>query len=147
MTFRHSKKWYFWAKWIAKILGGVFCVAPALLATVLNFPMMVTKNTDSTVSIVFIFAILISSFVVLHAMYKSFKNNTLLSVSLILAVLCGVFICVWLMEKDTIKGFAWVSGCAAVGTLFAVVCFKLHDMWDDLYKHCGEVYVNNGTNT
>ena len=74
-------------------------------------------------------------------------NNTLLSVSLILAVLCGVFICVWLMEKDTIKGLAWVSGCAAVGTFLAVLCFKLHDMWDDLYKHCGEVYINNGTNT
>lgn len=147
MTFRHSKKWYFWAKWIAKILGGVFCVAPALIATVLNFPMMVTRNSDSTVSMAFVFAIMISLFVVLHEVFKSLKNNTLFAVAIILAGFTAVLIGVWVMEKDTIEGLAWVSGSATVGVTLAVICFKLHDMWDDLYKHCGEVYVNNGTNT
>lgn len=141
MTFKHTKKWYFWAKWISKIAGYIFCVCPALVATIINFPVMVTENVDSTISIPFIFAIMISLIVVLQAVIKSFKNSALFSVSIVLAFIMGVFICVYNMEQTTIKGLAWVSGCGAVGVLCACGCFKLHALWDDLYKHCGEVYV------
>ena len=141
MTFKHSKKWYFWAKWIAKIAGVVFCVCPALIATILNFPIMVTSNAESTVSIPFIFAIIISLSVVLQAVMKSFKNNALFSVAIVLAFITAIFVCVYQMEKQTIKGLAWVSGCGAIGVLIACGCFRLHDMWNDLYMHCGEVYV------
>ena len=141
MTFKHSKKWYFWAKWISKIVGGVFCVLPALIATFLNFPIMITKNADSTVSLFFVIAIIISCSALLAVVVKSFKDNSTLSISVVLALITLVFVCVYKMEKSTIKGLAWVSGCAACGVLLATLCFKLYDMWNDLYMHCGEVYV------
>jgi hypothetical protein len=119
----------------------MFCVVPALIATLACFPMMVTSNRDSTLSMTFVIAIMISLLVILNAVIKSFKNKTLFSVSLILAGLTAVFIGAWVMEKDTIKGLAWVSGCASVGVMLGCACFRLHDMWNDLYKHCGEVYV------
>ena len=141
MTFKHSKKWYFWMSLLAKFCGGVFCVAPALIATLLNFPMMVTENVDSTISIPFVFGIVISLSVVLQVVVKSFKNNTLFAVAVVLAFTTAVFICVYYMERETIKGLAWIAGCGAVGTLIACGCFKLHSIWNNLYQHCGEVYV------
>ena len=141
MTFKHSKKWYFWAKLLSKIAGYIFLVCPAIIATLANFPVMVTENVDSTISIPFVFAIMISLTVVLQAVIKSFKNNTLFAVAVVLACITGVFICVYNMEQATIKGFAIVAGSGAVGTLIACACFKLHTIWDDLYRHCGEVYI------
>lgn len=141
MTFKHTKKWYFWAKIWAKVVGYIFCVCPALIATIINFPMMVTKNVDSTVSIPFVFAVIISLTVVLQAVIKSFKNDTLFAVAVVLAFITAVFVCMYHMEKQTIEGLAWVAGSGAVGTLVACGCFKLHALWDDLYKHCGEVYI------
>jgi hypothetical protein len=141
MTFKHTKKWYFWAKWLAKIAGGIFAVLPALIATLINFPMMVTSNAESTISIPFVLAIMISLIVVLQIVIKSFKNNTLFAVAVVLAFITALFVGMYFMEKETIKGLAWVAGCGAVGTMIACACFKLHDLWDDLYKNCGEVYV------
>lgn len=141
MTFRHSKKWYFWASWIAWVLGAVFCVLPPIVATFANFPMMVTKNTDSTISIFFVLGILIASSVVMQAVVKAFKNNSLLVVAVVLAAVCAVLIAGVKMEKETIEGLAWIAGTASGGVLVAMVCFKLHSVWQDLYRHCGEVYV------
>lgn len=117
------------------------CVFPALIATIINFPLMVTENVESTISIPFVIAIMISLAVVLQAVLKAFKNNALIAVVVVLAFITAVFICVYHMEQTTIKGLAWVSGCGAVGVMIACGCFKLHSVWDDLYKHCGEVYV------
>ncbi len=141
MVFRHSKKWYFWASWIAWAVGAVFCVLPPLVATVANFPIMVTKNADSTVSIFFVIGVLIASAVIMQAVVKAFKNNALLSVAIILSAICAILIAGYYMEKTTIKGLAWIAGSAAVGVLIAMACFKLHHIWNDLYKNCGEVYI------
>jgi hypothetical protein len=103
--------------------------------------MMVTSNSDSTISIPFVFAIIISLTVVLQIVIKSFKNDTLFAVAVVLAFMTAVFVCMYHMEKATIEGLAWVAGCGAVGTMIACGCFKLHDLWDELYKHCGEVWV------
>lgn len=141
MTFKHTKKWYFWAKWIAKAAGYIMCVCPALIATLCSFPMMVTSNADSTISIPFVFAIVLSLSVVLHGAIKSFQDNTLFAVAVVLAFLTVLLICLYNMEPVTIKGLAWVAGSGAVGTLFGCVGFKLHDIWNDLYENCGEVYI------
>lgn len=141
MTFKHSKKWYFRAKWIAKILGCLFSFLPPLIATLINFPMMVSTNANSTISIVFFLAIGISLSVLVHYVVKSFKNNALFSVAVVLLGITAIFMCTYFMQKDTIKGLAWVSGSAAFGILIATSCFALYNMWNDLYKNCGEVYV------
>ena len=141
MTFKHSKKWYFWASWIAWALGAIFCVAPSLTATIVNFPMMVTTNASSTISIFFVIGIVIALAVVSQSVVKSFKNNALLSVSVVLSAVTAVFVCGSFMEKETMEGLAWVAGSGAVGVLCAIGCFKLHAIWHDLYENCGEVYV------
>ena len=141
MTFKHSKKWYFWAKWIAFGAGCTFLVCPALIATVLNFPMMVTSNVESTISIPFVFAILLSLTVVLQVVIKSFKNNTLFAVAVVLAFICALLVFIYKMEPDTIKGLAIVAGTGAGGTMIACGCFKAHTIFDDLYRNCGEVYI------
>ena len=117
------------------------CVCPALIATLCSFPMMVTENADSTISIPFVFAIVLSLSVVLHGVIKSFQDNTLFAVAVVLAFLTVLLICLYNMEPVTIKGLAWVAGSGAVGTLFGCVGFKLHDIWNDLYENCGEVYI------
>jgi hypothetical protein len=141
MTFKHSKKWYFWAKWIAFGAGLIFLVCPALIATLANFPMMVTSNAESTISIPFVFALVLSLTVILQLMIKSFKNDTLFAVAVLLVFVCALFSFLYNMEKETIKGFAIVAGTGAVGTLIACGCFKAHHIFDDLYRHCGEVYI------
>lgn len=141
MTFRHSKKWYFWAKWIAMGAGYIFLVCPAIIATLINFPMMVTSNVDSTISIPFVFAIVLSLTVVLQMVIKSFKNDTLFAVAVVLAFICAIFAFIYKMEPDTIKGLAIVAGTGAGGTLIACGCFKMYHIFDDLYRHCGEVYI------
>lgn len=117
------------------------CVCPALIATLCSFPMMVTENAESTISIPFMFAIMLSLAVVLQMVMKSFKNDTLFAVAVVLAFVTALFIFVYNMEKETIRGFAWVAGSGAVGTLIACAAFKMHDVWDELYKNCGEVYL------
>jgi uncharacterized membrane protein AbrB (regulator of aidB expression) len=143
MVFKHSKKWYFWASCIAWAVGALLCLLPPILATIINFPMMVTKNTDSTVSIFFILGILIAVAVVFQSVVKAFKDNTLLSVFVVLVAITAVLIAGYNMEKETILGLIKVSCSAAGGTLFGLVSFKLHHFWNDLYKNCGEVYLND----
>ena len=141
MTFKHTKEWYFWAKWISKLAGYIFLVCPAIIATLVNFPMMVTSNVDSTISIPFVFAIVLSLTVVLQMVIKSFKNDTLFAVAVVLAFICAIFAFIYKMEPDTIKGLAIVAGTGAGGTLIACGCFKCYHIFDDLYRHCGEVYI------
>ena len=141
MTFKHTKKWYFWAKWLAYVAGCILAVCPALIATYINFPMMVTENVDSTISIPFVFGIIISLIVVLQMVIKAFKHNTLFSVAIVMAFITALLVCVYKMEQETIKGLAYVAGSGTVGIFLACIFFKLHALWDDLYKHCGEVYV------
>lgn len=141
MTFKHSKKWYFWAAWIAWAVGALCCVLPPLIATIANFPMMVTKNTTSTISIFFVLGIMIALTVVLQKVIKAFKDNALLSVAVVLGALCLVLTCGYQMEKATLYGLAVVAGAGAAGILAGMLCFKLHAVWHDLYKHCGEIYI------
>ena len=145
MVFRHSKKWYFWAGWIAWAVGVLFCILPPLIATIANFPMMVTKNADSTVSLVFVLALMMSASFLILIVIKAFKQNAALSVAVVLGVLCAVFVLCYNMEKQTFAGLAWVAGSGAVGTVLGQIAFKIRDIWHDLYKNCGEVHITNGT--
>ena len=146
MVFRHSKKWYFWASWIALAVGVLFCVLPPLIATIANFPVMVSKDAESTVSMVVVLGLIMSASLLILLVVRAFKQNAALSVSVVLAVLCAVFVLGYNIEKETLLGLAWVAGSGAVGTLLGQVCFKIHAIWHDLYKNCGEVYITNGTN-
>lgn len=140
MTFKHSKKWYFWMRNLLWAVGGLFAVLPALISAIINFPVMVTSNGESTLSMFFVFALLIALVVVMWGMGKAFKNNTYVTVVVVLAVITALFVGIYFMEKETILGFAWVAGCAAVGNLIACILFKVAAMLDEQYKNCGEIF-------
>lgn len=140
MTFKHSKKWYFWAKWIAYIAAWFMAIAPALIATVIAFPAVITHNSDSTVSVLFIVGVIVAVVPVLRVIFLAIKNNTDLIPALILTVVAALFIAIQFAEPSTINGLTGVSITAAIGNIISVVGFKLSAAWDDLYKHCGEIY-------
>ena len=140
MTFKHSKRWYFYAKIISAIIGVLFAFIPALVAVLLNFPMMVTKNNESTVSMIFIAALLIATVALLYFVARTVKKNPFLLIIAALTTITILLIGVYYMEKETILGLCWVAGTATVGCVFSCICFALHKMWDDLYKNCGQIY-------
>lgn len=140
MTFRHSKRWYFYANIIACVLGVIFSFVPALIATLVNFPVMVTKNNESTISMLFIVILLIGATGLLYLLAKTVKKNPFLLVIVFLIMLTVILIGVYNMEKETIYGLCWVAGSASIGCVLSCICFSLHKMWYDLYKNCGQIY-------
>ncbi len=140
MIFKHSKRWYFIAQLIAAALGVFFAVVPAFIATIINFPIMVTNNAESTVSMLFVVALLLSSVALLYFVIKTMKNNPFLIIIAALTVVTFVLLGVYNAEQSTILGLTWVAGTATVGCVFSAICFALHKAWRDLYMHCGEIY-------
>ena len=49
---------------------------------------------------------------------------------------------VYYAENSTRFGLMVVSITAAVSNVISTVLFKLSSVWDDLFKHCGEIYIN-----
>lgn len=141
MTFKHSKKWYFWAKWISQISSWAAATIPALIATIIAFPSIVVRDSDSTVSGLFIVGVLVAAVPLLRVLFLAIKNNTDIMPSLILTVIAVLFIAIHFASPETINGLTAVAITAAVGNIASVVGFRLSAMWDDLYKNCGQVYA------
>lgn len=140
MTFKHSKRWYFYAQAIAAVLGVLFAVVPAVIAAVVNFPVMVTKNRESTLSLLFVLAILIAAVALLYFVIRAVKNNPFLIIIAALSIVTLVLLGGYYMEKETILGLCIVAATATGGCVLSAVCFALHKMWYDLYKNCGQIY-------
>ena len=145
MTVRHTKHWYFWAKVIAKILAVILCFLPALIATLEMFPEIVVKKPESTISGLFLSVLLISIFPLVFVLYKQVKTpSATMLCTFMLIVLAVVFSLMYYAEESTRLGLMVVSITAALSNVISTVLFKLSAMWDDLYRHCGEVYINDG---
>ena len=145
MTFRHSKNWYFLAKIIAKVLAVILCFLPALIATLEMFPEIVVKKPESTISGLFLSVLLISIFPLIFVLYKQVKTpSATILCTFMLIVLAVVFSLMYYAEESTRLGLMVVSITAAVSNVISTVLFKLSAMWDELFRHCGEVYVNDG---
>lgn len=140
MSFKHSRKWYFFASLIAASLGVLFAIIPALVALLINFPVMVTKNSESTVSMLFVVSLTVPAIAFLYFIIKTLKNNPFLiivaALLIITLLLCGVY----QMEKQTIFGLFCVAATETVGCIFTSICFGLYKLWYSLYQHCGQVY-------
>ena len=145
MTVRHSKNWYFWAKVIAKLLAVIFCFLPALIATLEMFPDIVVKNPESTISGLFISVLLIAIFPLVFVLYKQIKTpSATMFCTFMLIVLAAVFSLMYYAEESTRLGLMVVSITAAASNIISTILFRLSAMWDELFRHCGEVYVNDG---
>ena len=145
MTIRHSKQWYFWAKIIAKVVAVIMCFAPALIATVIMFPDIVVRKAESTLSGVFLAVSLIAMLPLMFVLWKQIKTPSATMVcTLMLIILSVVFSLMYYAEQSTRLGLMVVSITASAGNIISTIAFKLAHIWDDLFKHCGEVYINNG---
>ena len=142
MTIKHSKKWYFWAKIIAKAMGILLSFAPALIATVSLFPSLVTTNSNSTISGLFMLGVLLGGIPLLSALIKAFKTpSSMFVITTFLTLLAVIFTCMYFAQESTRYGLMIVSICASGGNIVATALFKLSQIYDELWKHCGEVYV------
>jgi hypothetical protein len=145
MTLRHSKRWYFWAKLIAKTVAVVMSFLPALIATIVMFPDIVVKKSESTLSGVFLAVSLIAMFPLMFVLWKQIKTPSATMIcTLMLVILAVVFSLMYYAEQSTRLGLMVVSITASAGNIISTIAFKLAHVWDDLFKHCGEVYINNG---
>ena len=143
MIVKHSKKWYFWAKIIAKVAGFFFAFVPAFLAAIIMFPTIVVKETASTVSGVMTMASMFAIVPLVAVFIKNIKTpSASLVTTFLLIVVSAVFTAVYYAENSTRFGLMVVSITAAVSNVISTVLFKLSSVWDDLFKHCGEIYIN-----
>ena len=59
MKIKHSKEWYFKAKFVLYWAAMALCILPPLIAAIVKLPnIVVTKNAESTLSGVFAAAII-----------------------------------------------------------------------------------------
>lgn len=140
MSFKHSRKWYFWASLIAAALGVLFAIIPAVVAILINFPVMVTKNSDSTVSMLFVVALIVPAIVLLYFVIKTLKTNPFLIIVVALLIVTLLLSAVYKMEQQTILGLCNVAATETIGCGFTAVCFGLYKIWHSLYENCGQVY-------
>ena len=142
MTVRHSKKFYFWAKIIAKAIGFVLAFVPAFIAAVTMFPTIVVKETTSTISGVTIMASLFAIIPLASVFIRLIKTpSASLIITFFLIVMAAIFTAMYNATESTRYGLMVVSLTAAISNVIATICFKLSSVWDELFKHCGEVYI------
>jgi glucose-6-phosphate-specific signal transduction histidine kinase len=93
----------------------------------------------------FLGVLLISMFPLVFVAYKQIKTpSATMMCTGMLIVLAVVFSLMYYAEESTRLGLMVVSITAASSNIISTILFKLSAMWDELFKHCGEVYVNNG---
>lgn len=144
MIVKHSKKWYFWAKIIAKIVGFFFAFVPAFLSAVIMFPTIVVKETTSTVSGVMTMASMFAIVPLVAVFIKNIKTpSASLVTTFLLIVIAFIFTAIYFAQNSTRYGLMIVSITAAISNVISTIFFKLSSIWDDLFKHCGEVYIKS----
>ena len=140
-VFKHSKRWYFWASVIVKGIGYFLSVVPAAIVCLIEFPLLVSNDSDSTLSGLAVAVMLIALVPVLRVVFNALKNNTKLLPALVLTVISIIMIFLVACASDTRVGLMSVAITGAIGNWLAMICEKIYDVWYDLYRHCGEVYV------
>lgn len=137
---KHSKEWYYNVRLIAYWVGMAFCVVPTLIAGILKLPVIVVKDADSTLSGVFVVAIVAAALPLYKALVKLLKSP---SAAVICWILFGLMALVNSMEPQTIHGLTVVFLWASIGNTLGAVCFKLSKEWENIWQHCGQVEVTN----
>jgi O-antigen/teichoic acid export membrane protein len=140
-VFKHSKRWYFWASLIVKIIGYFLSVFPAFIICLIEFPLLVSNDSDSTLSGLAVAVMLIALVPCLRVIFNALKNNTRLLPAIVLSVISLIMLFMVACASDTRVGLMSVAITGAIGNWLAMICWKFYDVWYDLYRHCGEVYV------
>ena len=133
---KRSKTWYYNAYLLAYLVGIIFCVIPTFIAAIVKLPLIANRDAESTLSGVFIVALIATALPIYKLLTKLLKSP---SVAVVLWLFWGLFALVGLMTPETIKGLTTVFLWGAIGNTLGVLAFKLSAMWKELWQHCGEV--------
>lgn len=140
MKIKHSKEWYYRARFVAYWLGMALCVVPTLIAGILELPVIVVKEAESTLSGVFVVVVVAAALPLFKALMKLLKSPNA-------AVICWILFALMLladnMQPQTIHGLTIVFLTAALGNTLGVICFKLSKEFEKLWEGCGQVAVMN----
>lgn len=135
---RHRKEWYYKARFVAYGLGIVFCVIPTLVAAVYELPVIVDKSAESTLSGVFIAALVVAALPLYKALVRLLKSPNA-------AVFCWLLFALMFfaekMSEQTEHGLMLVFLWAAIGNTLGVICFYLSKEFEKLWQHCGQVEI------
>ena len=138
---RHNKEWYFKAKFVLYWAAMALCIFPPLIAAIVKLPnIVVTKNAESTLSGVFVAAIICAAFPLYKAIIKLVKSPNAAVICWILFALMSL---VSSMTAETIKALTFVFGAAAIGNTLGAILFKISKDFDELWKYCGQVQITN----
>lgn len=140
MKIRHSKEWYYRARIIAYWSGMALCVVPTLIAGILKLPVIVVKEAESTLSGVFVVAVICAALPLYKGLMKLLKSPSA-------AVICWILFALMFladnMQPQTIHGLTVVFLTAAIGNTSGALCFKLSKEFEKLWEGCGQVEVMN----
>ncbi|MBQ7912896.1 MAG: hypothetical protein IJ308_04010 [Clostridia bacterium] len=137
-SIKRSKDWYYKAYLIAYVVGLIFCVLPTVASALVKLPVIASKSAESTLSGVFIVALIAAALPLYKALVKLLKSP---SVAVILWLFFAAFFLVGKMTPETINGLTTVFLWAAIGNTLGVIAFKLSSMWKELWQYCGEVRI------
>ena len=141
MKITRDKEWYF--KWhiTAYWVGMVLCIVPTIFAGLLEFPVIATKEAESTLSGTFII-VLVAAALPLYKWVKTVLKSP--SIALLLWIGSGILYLILSMPMQTVKGLFIVFLTAAIGNTIAIVFFKLSDIWKEKWRFCGEIKIKGG---
>ena len=139
MKIKHSKEWYFKAKFVLCWAAMALCILPSLIAAIVKLPnIVVTKNAESTLSGVFAAAIICAALPLYKAIIKLVKSP---NAAVICWVLFALMSLVNSMTAETIRALTFVFAVAAVGNTLGAILFKISKDFDELWKYCGQVQI------
>ncbi len=139
MKIKHNKEWYFKAKFVLYWGALAVCILPPLIAAIVKLPnIVVEKNAESTLSGVFVAAIICAALPLYKAVIKLVKSPNAAVICWILFALMSL---INSMTAETIAALTVVFCVAAIGNTVGAVMFKISKEYAELWKYCGQVQV------
>lgn len=140
---KHEKEWYYKARVISWWVGLIFCVVPTLVVALLKLPVIASDNADSTLSGVFVVALVCAALPLYKALLRLIKTPNAAVICFILAFFVSL---INGMEPETRDGLELVLWVAAIGNTIGAICFHFAKEFEELWRYCGQVTLTGGQN-
>lgn len=130
MKITKSKRFYYWAWIIAYVVAWVACVLPALIAGVINLPIVAVKEAETTLTGSFIIVIAVCAYPIIKGVLKALKSP---SAWLILWICTGLIFALYKVPHETLGAMCTVFFCAAIGNTVGAILFWLSKKFKQKY--------------
>lgn len=119
-----------WAFWL-QILAWVACVLPTLIVGIIKFPMIATKDAESTLSGTFVLVLLISIFPIFKGLSVLFKNP---SIAVFMWIAYAVLWLIYQFVAETLLALMSVCLAAAIGNTIGSILFFIANILEGKEK-------------